>query len=284
MRTLLKLSPLLLPFGLLFAGGLALAVAQSLGFMLPIAAEGPWYASYTRLLEPHYLESFAFSVYVGFVSASVSVALGTILAYGLWKLPHSLQRAATVYKVPLILPHIAVAFMVLVFWTKSGFFASVAHHLGFIDAPQDFPSVVYGGTGLGIIMAYVYKETPFVILLAWAALRRFDPGLVSTAAMLGASRARIFLRVVLPHLMPVVHTTFIILFLYSFGAFEVPFLIGESSPAMLSIEAYNLYFQRDLSNRPAAMAILVLMFAFSALFIVLYARLTRRMQGRERKL
>ena len=155
-----------------------------------------------------------------------------------------------VYKIPLILPHIAVAFLVLVFWTKSGFVSSICFHLGWVQRPGDFPSVVYGGTGLGMILAYLYKETPFVILLAWAVLKRLDPRLIQTAYMLGAGRWRVFRRVVLPHMRHVLHTTFIILFLYGFGAFDIPFLVGESSPGMLSIEAFNLYFRRSLADRP----------------------------------
>ncbi len=284
MRTLIKLSPLLIPFCVLFLGGMVLAVAQSLGFFAPLEAEGGLFAAYSRLLEPPFLRSFGFSLYVALVSALVSVGLGSVLAYGVWKLPASLQKTATLYKVPLILPHIAVAFMILVFWTKSGVFASLAFHVGLIDSAGEFPSVLYSGNGLGMILAYVYKETPFVILLALAMLKRLDPRLIQTAVMFGASRPRIFISVVLPHLKPVLHTTFIILFLYSFGAFDIPFLLGESSPAMVSIEAYNLYFQRDLSNRPAAMAMLVVMFLFAALFIGIYARVVSRMEMRERKL
>ncbi len=135
-----------------------------------------------------------------------------------------------------------------------------------------------------MILAYVFKEVPFVIILALAVLRRMDPRLVETARMLGAKPTAVFLRVVLPHMLPALHTAFIILFLYGFGAFDIPFLLGESSPAMLSIETYNLYFRRDLVNRPTAMAILVCMFLFSAVFIVLYTRIAARISGKDRKL
>ena len=284
MRTLLKLSPVLLPFLVLFAGGLFMAVAQSLGYFLPLENNGPFWQAYAKLLEPRYARSFGLSLYVALVSSFLCVALGSLLACAIWKIPARIRPLATIYKIPLILPHIAVAFIVLVFWTQSGVVASLCHHLGLIDSPGQFPSLLYGGSGAGMILAYVYKGTPFVVLLALAVLARLDPRLVQTARMLGASRARVFFRVVLPHLWPVAHTTFIILFLYSFGAFDIPFLLGESSPSMLSIEAYNSYFRRDLANRPTAMAILVVMFLFSAVFIALYSKLVSRLQGKERKL
>ncbi|MGE4292166.1 MAG: ABC transporter permease [Desulfovibrio sp.] len=282
-RTLFKLSPLALPFGLLFLGGFGVAVAQSLGLGLPFPYSGGPLDAYARLLEPHYLRSFGLSLWVGVCSALLPVSIGSGLAYLFWKMPRGLQRAGVVYKVPLILPHVAVAFIVLVFWSRSGWLASAGHVLGLVDGPEAFPVPLYQG-GLGMILAYVYKGTPFVMLLALAALRRMDPRLAETARMFGAGEWLVFRSVVLPHLRPVMHTSFIILCLYAFGAFDIPFLLGQSDPGMLSMEVYNLYFRRDLVNRPTAMAILVCMFLFSIAFIAVYVRLAARLEAGERKL
>ena len=78
--------------------------------------------------------------------------------------------------------------------------------------------------------------------------------------------------------------TFIILFLYGVGAFDIPFLLSESNPGMISIRVYNLYFRRDLANRPEAMAMLVAMFVFSLIFIWAYTRVVERLKPSERKL
>lgn len=283
-RTLLKLSPLLVPFVVLFLGGLGLAVMQSLGFWLPFPHEGGLLSAYGELLNPYLLKSMGLSLYVALISSLVSVAIGSVLAYAVWRLPEHLERAAVVYKVPLILPHIAVGFIVLVFWSKSGLFSSLAYHAGLLEKPAQFPSVLYGGYGLGMILAYVYKEIPFMVILGYAVLKRMDPQLVATARMLGAGEVYTFFRVVLPHMTRTMNMAFIILFLYAFGAFDIPFLLGESSPGMLSVEVFNLYFRRDLVNRPTAMAVLVCMFLFSLVFIVLYTKLASRLKHRERKL
>lgn len=282
-RTLLKLSPLALPFGLLFLGGFGVAVAQSLGFGLAVPYAGGPMDAYVRLLEPHYLRSFGLSLWVGAMSALVPVVMGSGLAYFFWKLPYRLQRVGVMYKIPLILPHVAVGFIILIFFSSSGWLAAAAHALGLVENTAQFPSPLYTG-GLGMILAYVYKGTPFVLLLSLAALRRMDPRLVDTARMFGSGEWQTFRLVVLPHLRPVLHTSFIILCLYAFGAFDIPYLLAQSDPGMLSIEVYNLYFMRDLSNRPTAMAILVCMFLFSVAFIAAYVRIAARLEGGERKL
>lgn len=283
-RTLLKLSPLLIPFVVLFLGGLTLALGQSLGFWVPVPHEGGMFSAYTELMRPHILAAATHSLWVALISTILSVSMGSIIAYLIWCLPQRLERMSVVYKVPLILPHIAVAFIVLIFWSQSGVIASVGHTLGLVETPGDFPSLLHGGSGAGMILAYAYKEIPFVIILAFAVLKRLDPRLVQTAIMLGAGPVSVFFRVVLPHMRPALNTAAIILFLYAFGAFDIPFLLGESSPGMLSIEAYNLYFRRDLVTRPVAMAILVCMFVFSLTFIVIYTRIAARLSGKDRKL
>jgi len=281
----LKLSPLLLPFAVIFSTGIFLAFLQSLGYFLPIPVQGGLFAAYRSLFRSlWFYQDFAFTLYCAFCSTLLSVSVGTALAYGIWRLPIGLQKIGVLTKIPLILPHIAVAFIVLMFFSKTGYISSFLFQAGIIESAEEFPPILFGGRGWGIILAYVYKEVPFVVLLVSSVLKKFEYARILTAQMLGASRLTVFFRVVFPFLTPVVNTSFIILFLYSFGAFDIPFLLGESHPGMLSIQVYNLYFKRDLMNRPSAMAILVVMFLFSLVFIYLYSRLAARLEREGRKL
>ena len=282
---LLRLSPLILPYLVLFCGGVFLTVCQSIGVLTPLPQDGGALDAYARILtDRSFFASFVFSLGVAAVSALFAVAVGTILAYRVWQLPGRLTTAARVYKIPLILPHIAVAFVVLVFWSQSGILASAAHSLGLIHSMNEFPNVLYSGWGIGMILAYTLKGTPFAMLLVLALLVRFDVRQIQTAAMLGASGLRIFSSIVLPQLAPAIHTGFIILFLYGFGAFDIPYLLSESRPGMLSIHVYNLYFKHDLARRPEAMAILTIMFGFALLFIIAYSKVVRRLENGVRKL
>lgn len=283
-KLLLRLSPLLVPYLALFCGGIFLTVSQSLGVLAPLPYGGmPLEAYATLLTSPYFYASFLFSLQVAAISAFCAVAAGTVLAYSVWQLPAKLQTASLVYKIPLILPHIAVAFVILLFWSRSGIVASLAHWAGLIEDMHAFPNLLYSGWGLGMILAYTLKGTPFAMLLVMALLMRFDSRQIQTALMLGASGMRTFFQVVLPRLAPAMHTGFIILFLYAFGAFDIPYVLSESRPGMLSIHVYNLYFKRDLAHRPEAMAILVVMFCFAVLFIIVYSRVVNRLENVERK-
>ncbi len=285
-RTLLfRLSPLLIPYVSLFCSGIVLAFAQSLGMMSPVPLDQGYGDAYVSLFRsPWMYEMFGFSLYVALVSALVATVGGTLVACGIWAMPVVFRRMSVIYKMTLILPHIAIGFIILIFFSQTGVLASLAHFIGLIAGPEGFPNILYGRNGWGLIAAYIYKEMPFAILMVLGPLAGFDHRLVTCARMLGASRCRIFFRIILPHIAPAVHSVFIILFLYSFGAFDIPYILGNSKPAMLSIEVYNLYFKRDLINRPTALAMLMLMFFFSALFIILYSRVVASLGARERKL
>ncbi|HCY87792.1 MAG TPA: ABC transporter permease [Desulfobacteraceae bacterium] len=284
-RLMLGLSPLLLPYLVLFCGGAVLTACQSFGVLTPLPHAGGVLDAYTTLLrDASFFASFGFSLWVATASAFLAVAAGAFLAYRVWRLPGRLAPLSLVYKIPLILPHIAVAFLVLIFWSRSGVIASVAHSLGLIREMHEFPNILYSGWGLGMILAYTLKGAPFAMLLALALLARFDIRQIQTAAMLGASGIRIFFTIVLPRLAPALHTGFIILFLYSFGAFDIPYILSESRPGMLSIHVYNIYFKHDLARRPEAMAILTLMFAFAVVFIIAYSRAVSRLENGVRKL
>jgi putative spermidine/putrescine transport system permease protein len=284
-KLLIRLSPLVLPYLVLFCGGVFLTICQSVGILTPLPYAGDALDAYTRLLlDRSFFASFIFSLGVAAASAFFAVTAGTFLAYRAWQLPRKLAGAALVYKIPLILPHIAVAFVVLIFWTRSGILASVAHAVGLIESMDEFPNVLYSGWGIGMILAYSLKGTPFAMLLVMALLSRFDARQIQTAAMLGASGPRIFFTIVLPRLVPAMHSAFIILFLYSFGAFDIPTILSESRPGMLSIHVYNLYFKHDLSRRPEAMAMLVIMFCFAVLFIIAYSKIVRGLENGVRKI
>jgi putative spermidine/putrescine transport system permease protein len=281
----LRLGPLLIPWAVIFIGGAGMAMAQAFGFFSLIPLEKGWMVGFGRMLSnPAVLQCFAYSLWVAFASALASVSLGTLAAFLIWRLPGALQKTAAIYKLYLVLPHAAVAFVVLILFSQSGVLASLAHAIGLIQQPAQFPVILFGGDGLGLILAYTGKGAAFVILLVYSMLQRLDRRYLNTAAMLGAGRWGVFSQVVYPHVRPAMHTGFIILFLYSLGGFDIPYLLGESHPSMISIKVYNLYFKRELANRPEAMAILSGLFGFSLIFIWIYEKVTRRLTSQERKL
>lgn len=284
-NVILGLAPLLLPYCALFCAGLTLTLAQSLGLFLPLGPGEVTLEHFQALARDQGMaQSLRLSLSVAFLSAAGSVLGGTVLALALWRMPAGLRRVGVVSKIGLILPHVAVAFLVLLMLSQTGLVSSALFQLGIIAAPEEFPNILHTGSGLGMILAFLLKGVPFALLLIGAVLFGFDIRLIQTARMLGAGPLRTFCSVTLPRLLPAMHSAFIILFLYAFGSFDIPFVLGESHPGMLSIRVFDIFFHRDLGQRPQAMAILAVMFVFAAVFAMLYNRLATYMDGWRRKL
>jgi putative spermidine/putrescine transport system permease protein len=122
---------------------------------------------------------------------------------------------------------------------------------------------------------YVWKEVPFVGIVALAILANVGDGLDEAARTLGASRWQRLRHVTLPLLLPGVLSAAVIVFAFTFGTFEVPLLLGRSFPAVLPVLAHQRYTDVDLATRPEAMAIAAVTTLIVLVTVVVGAALAR---------
>ncbi len=273
----------LAPFALFIAAGVGYTGLQSLGLSIGArsdAAFEPGFAVIAR--SAWFFRSLGYSLFIASLSTSISVVLGVLLALGLQRLPRRIYPAALVYKFPIILPHVVIGLVVLLAFTRSGVLGALlavvesgepqAGGRFFAWLPRRAVESVRPPGGGALVLAYVLKSAPFVALLVYAVLRRFDRRQVETARMLGAGPVLRFRALLLPVIRPPAGAAGLIVFLFSFGAFDLPFLLGTSRPPMLAIDVFNRYWYRSLEARPAAMASLVVMFVVSLVFVLVYFR------------
>ena len=92
--------------------------------------------------------------------------------------------------------------------------------------------------------------------------------------------ARLFRHVLLPLIFPGLVSASVLVFAFTFGAYEIPAVLGAHYPAALPVLAYRSYTDVDLAARPEAMAMAVVIAVISAVLIAVYLRATRRAGGR----
>ena len=63
---------------------------------------------------------------------------------------------------------------------------------------------------------------------------------------------------------------FLIIFVFALGAYELPFLLGATSPKALPVLAYQQYIHPDLRNRPYSMALNGIIIVLSVLSAWMY--------------
>jgi len=181
---------------------------------------------------------------------------------------------------PITIPHLVAAVGIALIVGQTGLGARLAALLGLVGEPGDFPALLYDEYSVGIILTYVWKEVPFIALVVLASLRGVASELEDVARTLGAGAWQRFWYVVFPVISPSVVAASLLVFAFTFGAFEVPYLLGKSYPTILPVMAYNEYRDIDLSARPTAMAINVLIALITGAVAALYLRLARNLGRR----
>ncbi len=279
LRIWLLLTPALLVIGGLFLGGLLLGLVQSLGYMPLIGANDLSLRAYAEVLGSRsFLRSLLLTFHVAFTSTVLASALALGLAL-LLRQSFAGRRAMTfIFQLNLPIPHIVGAIALAQVLGQSGLLARVAALFGRIGDPGQFPALVFDRWGLGIIAEYVWKETPFIGVVLLSLLHALGPDYEDVARSLGASRWQRFRYVLLPLLLPGLLSTSVIVFAFSFGAFEVPFFLGVAFPQALPVLAYKSYADVDLNARPAAMAMSMIIAVLVTALALLYMRLGRRMR------
>ncbi|MEA3321593.1 MAG: ABC transporter permease subunit [Bacillota bacterium] len=217
-----------------------------------------------------FLESLKYSLLIAFISTTLSLILGLLLTKFLFEtLKNHLAR--TVVWLPMLFPHFVWGYMMILLFSQTGWFSTLLHELSLIDSPDQFPVLTNDRYGIGIIITYTLKEIPFVVLMllpVYAQLNRDLPNVVKT---LGGNKWHVFKTVEWPWLFPVLMEAGLIVFAFILAAFEVPYLLGTTYPKMVSVLAYEWFYQGDWSKRPESFAVMMTVTAiiFGMLIILL---------------
>ncbi len=255
----LLLAPALSVVGLLFGGGLALGVAQSLGYQ-PYLPGWSWSPRAYRAMwaDPAVRASIGLTLRLSLTSTLVATVLGVGCALLVSSLRRGRRAISAVLSSTLPVPHLVGAVAMLLLLSGSGLFSRLAHAFGLTGSPADFPALTADPLGWGILAEYVWKETPFVAVIALTALTGGVAELGTVARSLGAGRWQRFWYVTLPLIRPGVTAGAVLVLAFTFGSYEVPLLLGRPFPAVLPVVALQYSQQVDLRQRPVALAIAVL--------------------------
>jgi putative spermidine/putrescine transport system permease protein len=175
--------------------------------------------------------------------------------------------------IPLAVPHAAASLATLLLLGQSGFFSRVAFAIGAVSRPVDFPALVYDRTGIGLIVAFAWKEFPFLALTAWAVLDSVGEELAEVATTLGANATAIFQRVTWPLLWRGIAPAVVAVFAFLVGQYEMAVVLAPSDPLPLSMLTYERVLDPDLQRRGEAHLLGLLALILSIGLVVLHARL-----------
>jgi ABC-type sugar transport system permease subunit len=226
-----------------------------------------WFKNYTDLLQdPRYLNSlqatFKFSVF----SVIIELTLGVAIAMTLNQNFRGRGFVRGLMILPWAMPSIVNAAMWK--WIYNADYGAlnallsqlhiISHYRVWLAEPTTAMILV--------ILANVWKETPFTVILTLAALQTIPDDLYEASRVDGATEWQSFFGITLPLIMPVLMIAGLLQFIWGFQTFELIFVVTGGGPfsttEMTTLRVYAITFRSLRFGYGAAMAYLTSLFIF----------------------
>ena len=264
----------LLFFGLLTAVPLLAGWFYSLSYSVGLAGvfrKGFTLEHWQRLLDQssssgQALGTLTYTACLALVSILIIVFLALLLSHQLV----FASRNGSLYSwlfLPLTLPPVVAAFVFFELLSPAGLLSRLSYHFGWIASLEEFPRLVNDAASLGIIITQVFLLFPFFTLVFVHQARQEDlPALKRVALSLGAGNTHFFRRVYAPVLLKRGLPLILLYAVYLFGTYEIPLLLGRSSPRVVTVYITEQLTRFDLNNIPLGHA----MAAIYSLLVVVF--------------
>lgn len=263
----------------LFGGGLIIGFLQALGYQ-PLTGLNNLTAQHflTILSDLDFRVSIGLTFYIALTSTLIAAIISICLALSInhWATNNSVIHF--ILQIPLAAPHLVIGIAMIFLIAPSGLVARFVSQLFGIEIQSIFPILVNDRWSAGIILVYIWKEIPFITLMLLAVLKNMGDELLDVGVTLKATAFQRFRYITLPILLPSLNASCCIVFAFTFGAFEIPYLLGQTYPLTLPVWAYKNYSDIDLLARPEGIGIGLIIAAIVIVSVLLAERLFSRSQ------
>src|SRR5438105_4937694 len=172
------------------------------------------------------------------------------------------------YRWPLFIPFVVAGQLMRTFLAKNGMLNHVLIGGGLIE-PLEAQSML---DWRGIVIAFVWKQAPFVTLLLAGAMASLDRTHVEAARNLGAPRWRVLFEIVLPQVRGTLLVGLVLSFVTMLSVLSVPLMINPNSPTMMTVDvAYRISTMGDYAVANALCLLSLLLAAVGAAFYLKHA-------------
>ncbi len=160
--------------------------------------------------------------------ALLSIAIGGYITLG--ASPVAVRILSAIYRWPLFIPFIVAAQCMRTFLGRNGMMNNTLMALGVLDPAQAQSFLDWRG----IVITFVWKQTPFVALMVAGAMASLDRSTIDAARNLGASRLRTLVEIVVPQVRDTILVGLILSFVVMMSVLSVPAMLSADSPTMIT--------------------------------------------------
>ena len=240
-------------------------------------AEGFDVSNYvTAFSDSFYVETLILSIYVSAIATALTVSLAFPVAYVMARMRSqwSLVLLAVLVSVSMVTIVIKVLGLMIIF-SPNGLLNSALISSGLLSKP-----VKILGTFPGVVTGLMYYSLGFAVLLFFSVITTISRSLEEAAMIHGASRPRVFARVVVPLALPAIVSGSLMVFNISMGGFASTALIGVGKIVTLPVIVQRTVILETSYGMGAALAAILLV-SVVLINLLSVAFVARRATGRQ---
>ena len=220
-----------------------------LGTWLPLGLTTRWYFSAWDEFQLNDVLIVTFEMV--FAVVAISGLLGVMAAYALARRDFPGKRAAMlIFLLPLLVPPITYGIPLATVLYQSGL----------------------GGTFWGVVLANLVPTVPFVVLIMIPFIEQIDPRIEAAARVFGATTPKLFMRVLLPLLLPGILAAMLLVLVRTIAMFELTFLTAGPTSQTLVVALYYAVFAAGVRAGQSIDAMAVIYMAVTLVWLLIALR------------
>jgi sulfate transport system permease protein len=213
-----------------------------------------WAAFRDTVTDPRVVASYRLSLAASLAAAAVNAVFGALVAWVLARYSFPGRRVVdALIDLPFALPTAVAGIVLTTLYAPTGWLGKPLAQFG----------ITVAFTPLGVTVALIFIGLPFVVRTLQPVIEDLDPELEEAATSLGASRAGVLLRVVLPNLLPAWLTGFALAFARALGEYGSVVFISGNMPMRTEISPLLIVTKLEQYDYAGATAIAIVMLALS---------------------
>ena len=263
-------------FILLFIGSsIFLTLAQSFGLFSITGKSMFTLENWKAILQTREsMDSLFFSLKMGLLSSIGTVVIAFPIALFFRKGGTGKGILGSIIKVPLFIPALVAAFLILNLISYHGLVNTALMRLNLINEPLRMLNDKFGW---GVVFIQIWKNLPFVLLIVMAALASIRDDTIDAAKNLGAGYWSVFFRIYVPLSMPGILVSMILMFIKAFGDFPICSVAGPIYPSSMAQRMQIMATIYQEWDQAAVLGVIIIVTAFIVIWA--YSRFAELFKG-----
>jgi len=263
-------------FILLFIGSsIFLTLAQSFGLFSITGKSMFTLENWKVILQTREsMDSLFFSLKMGLLSSIGTVVIAFPIALFFRKGGTGKGILGSIIKVPLFIPALVAAFLILNLISYHGLVNTALMRLNLINEPLRMLNDKFGW---GVVFIQIWKNLPFVLLIVMAALASIRDDTIDAAKNLGAGYWSILFRIYIPLAMPGILVSMILMFIKAFGDFPICSVAGPIYPSSMAQRMQIMATIYQEWDQAAVLGVIIIVTAFIVIWA--YSRFAELFKG-----